>query len=110
MDLALTVTATGSTAGGATTLAKVNMPNYALTVTDPGHVHAGVTNGTSFMAAVGGGPTYAQTGGGSGAPIIDSAATTHNDVTGISVHSGGSGTAFGIVNPGVTTNWCLKVQ
>lgn len=85
--------ATGGSAAGTTafssimaarTILKANLPSYNLTVTDPGHAHSigfgfpqNFNNGTSTSLA-----------------SFASGTTTGSSTTGISVNSGGSGTAM----------------
>lgn len=82
--------------GGSETITQANLPNYALSVTDPAHSHpmlGGVSveiNGGAVSAAFGGDFTAGAYGG-----VINQ---TANAVTGITVNSGGSGTAY--VPPG----------
>lgn len=84
-------------AGGAQTitLTQANLPNVSFPVTDPGHNHTVATNDANAgSATTAGGPA---TGG-----YLNGATVTINSaVTGISVNSGGSGTAFAILPPGV---------
>lgn len=80
----------GSTGGEEThTLLQAEIPNYNLTVTDPGHVHSDYFSNIS--------------GGGSPATTINTtsgtAINTGSATTGISVNSGGSGTAFTQYHP-----------
>lgn len=89
-----------------TNLPTVNFPVTDLghnhTVTDPGHSHAPASPGTSFFALNGSGRTTAS---GSGAGFIGNTASANTGIsvqpqtTGISVHSGGSGTPVDILNP-----------
>jgi hypothetical protein len=75
-----------------TTLSSVNIPNYALPVTDPGHFHPNQANGTLAR------------GGSDTCPDSTLGGTTFNScsaTTGISVNSGGSGTPFSNVPPAV---------
>lgn len=87
----------GSTGGSTTTtISQANIPNYNLTVTDPGHSH-------SLNVAPGGlggqdGPTRA----------LSSSNTTSSAVTGISVNSGGSGTAMNTISPYLGINFIIK--
>jgi hypothetical protein len=85
------VTGTASTGGStaftsifaARTIAQANLPNVNFTVTDPGHSHTMLGAGIYGSGAVTG-PA------GSGPPTFNTSSTT----TGISVASGGSGTAL----------------
>ena len=89
------------TEGGAqnVTLAKVNMPLYNLTVTDPGHTHTtGQLQGASATNSGGGVQGFSSSGGTSG-----------SNTTGISVSSGGSGTATITMPPTGIVNVLIKV-
>ena len=72
-----------STVFAARTILKTNLPAYNLTVTDPGHAHT-INIGTFSVQAGSGGAAY-----GGGGPTSTNSATT-----GISVNSGGGGTAM----------------
>lgn len=84
---------TGSTIGGAgcgqqnRTIAQANIPNYALSVTDPGHTHSTAT--ANVQSGVGASPLFNGAG----------PAGTGSATTGISVTSGGSGTALATLPP-----------
>lgn len=91
--------------GGGHTLLQAELPNTNFPVTDPGHVHdikgstnAGGATQVSINAII-----NDRTVAGGGAGAIQSA------VTGISVNSGGSGTAFSVTPPSVTLNYIAKV-
>ena len=105
----------------ATTIAQANLPNYALTVTDPGHTHAvtdpghvhAITDpGHVHTALVAASTNTISTGAGSSAAgntgssvtgiAINSAVTgvtNQNDTTGVTVNSGGSGTPVETISP-----------
>lgn len=80
-------------AGGADTetILKANLPSYNLTVTDPGHTHT--ISPFNQPTQVGSGPAigWYATGGGS--------VTTSNNTTGVTVSTGGSGTALETLPP-----------
>jgi hypothetical protein len=71
-------------------LGQINMPNYSLTVNDPGHHHQYVK-----VTSVGG-----VTGGAGTNQYSVSTQDTSTETTGITVDSGGSGTMFPVLNPG----------
>jgi hypothetical protein len=66
------------------TITKANLPNYNLTVTDPGHTHSYTTPNTTGRSG----------GGTATADAVTTTNTTNSNTTGISVNSGGSGTAI----------------
>lgn len=78
-------TANFSTVFQARTIARANLPNFSLPVSDPGHLHVthingGTAEGSGGRPVVGGGASFG----------LDY--TTSANVTNISVNSGGSGT------------------
>lgn len=79
-------------------IAKANIPNYNLTITDPGHSHASVGNFQGNAL------------GGSGISVNSGVASTGNAVTGISVNSGGSGTALPTVLPIMVMPYIIRIQ
>lgn len=89
----------GST-GGSFTIAKANLPNYALTVTDPGHTHtdSGHTHQAYFVLAnpgAGAGPSpNAQAGSAGSFTTGLGVATILASITGITVNLGGGGTNY----------------
>lgn len=103
------------TMGGALSrvIAKANLPSYALTVTDPGHVH-GITDpghdhtkgatpsSTNTAGAAPGTMTGSNTGTAVTGISVDSA------VTGITVDSGGSGTPLDTTPTFAAVNWMIK--
>jgi microcystin-dependent protein len=90
--------AVGATGGTTTTtLTQSNLPNVNFTVTDPGHAH-------TFQGSIYNNP--ATTGGGSAAG--GTTLTTNTAVTGITVNSGGSGTAFNILPPYYALAYIMK--
>jgi hypothetical protein len=87
------VSGTGGVTGGSVnfssaftnlTITKANLPNYNLTVTDPGHTHSYATPNITGRSG----------GGTSTADAVTTTNTTNSNTTGISVNSGGSGTAI----------------
>lgn len=89
--------------GGANwNLLQANIPNYPLPVTDPGHFHLFNTYAGTASAAPG------VTGGNSYVSPAQGGATT-TSTTGITVASGGSGTAFGLMDPFVLGTWYVKL-
>jgi len=95
-DAAIRLSSVGGSTGGssgfttvfqARTISKANLPNYGLTVTDPGHSH---TATLPVADTDSGGGRFADGSGGGNATII----TTTTKTTGITVNSGGSGTAL----------------
>jgi hypothetical protein len=86
--------------GGAKTktILKANLPSYNLTVTDSGHTHNGYGAGATGSGILG--AVYT----GNSAPLSNQAAqATQSATTGITVASGGSGTAMDVVNPYIVT-------
>ena len=69
-------------------IAKVNLPLYNLTITDPGHTHTGA-------------PSFVPGGFNNtlGSFAIGPAISTGSSTTGITVSTGGSGTAFPVLSP-----------
>ena len=93
----------GATGGlESTTIAQANIPNYSLPVTDPGHQH-GFTVLTNQIA---GSPAvqFIQEIAPTGQPGPRQVASA---TTGISVASGGSGTAINNVQPTIVFKWCI---
>lgn len=85
-----TTTTPGATGGEANhTLTQAQLPSYQLPVTDPGHVHGEVINFT--------GQTGGASMGGSGNQATGP--NTNSATTGITVNSGGSGSAHNVMNP-----------
>ena len=92
-------TTIGATGGSATTtISQANIPNYNLTVTDPGHHHLGSVynyyNGS--------------TGSGGYVSGINQSTATTDSTTGITVSSGGSGTAATTISPYLGINFIIK--
>lgn len=121
------------TSGGALsrTIAKANLPAYALTVTDPGHVHAvtdpghahGITDPqhhhtggstattTNTAGAAAGTSTAANTGDAATGITVNANVTgvaVDSHTTGIGVNSGGSGTALDTTPTYAAVNWLIK--
>lgn len=85
----------GKTGGEkAHTLLKAELPSYNLTVTDTGHIHT--QGGQTAASNVGGGVAYGNGVSGAGTWSTNSA------TTGITVATGGSGTAFNNLQPYIT--------
>lgn len=82
------------------TLLQANLPNIGFPVTDPGHTHTNSNNANRGTQTTAGGPA---TGGGPGGANV----TINSAFTGISVNSGGSNTAFGILPPGIVAGISL---
>ena len=92
----------GAGIGAATaTIAQANLPNYALTVTDPGHTH-----NISVLDTVDGLPAAAIRSAVAGLTATLTGAALIN-TTGVTVNSGGSGTAFSILSPGLVSGLTL---
>lgn len=96
----ITATNIGATGGGETvTIAQANIPSYSLTVTDPGHTHTVPNVGTA-----------AYTGGSQNAlRDVGAGLTTTTATTGITVSSGGSGTALNKMPPTIVLPYVLRV-
>jgi microcystin-dependent protein len=92
-------TTVGATGGSVTTtISQANIPNYNLTVTDPGHAHSYTAPSLSPNNAAGSIPDYIRTTTG----------TTNTATTGITVASGGSGTAMTTISPYLGINFIIK--
>lgn len=113
-DKALRVVSGSASSGGSTaftsvfaarTIAQANLPNVNFTVTDPGHSHTANTTLPNGLAVV-------TTGAGSGiagtAQITVGTQIVNSAVTGISVASGGSGTALDFAVQYVDVCICQK--
>jgi microcystin-dependent protein len=91
----------GSAAGlQSRTIAQANLPNVNFTVTDPGHTHSYLTGGATGATA-----------GGVSVQVQPAAngTTTGSNTTGISVASGGSGTALATVQPTIVLYCLIKM-
>jgi microcystin-dependent protein len=89
-------------AGGleSTTVAQANLPSVNFTVTDPGHAHTSI-----YEMPVTGVQVTAGAGNFAGTTLLPaSSALVNSSVTGISVASGGSGTAINNVQPTIILN------
>ena len=94
-------TTLGAVGGGQSmTLSQANLPNYALTVTDPGHTHT-LTNGTNQLQFTSGSGSQGINPGINATPQT---ITVNSNTTGITVNSGGSGTAAASMNPAAIMN------
>lgn len=94
--------------GGASsiTLTKANLPNYNLTVSDPGHTHSY----TDYYATSSSANDFNRTFNNSGITSVGNTSTSRTSgsrTTGITVSSGGSGTAFSII-PTHIKAYCWK--
>lgn len=88
-----------SVAGASTvTIAKANLPSYNLTVTDPGHDHD-----------IGSGTNVSATGAVRQEPGSSNTASSASATTGITVASGGSGTALSVLNPVIYLNGLITL-
>ena len=94
-------TTLGATGGGQNvTILQANLPNTNLTVTDPTHTHSlggtnvGLASGSSIIS-----------GGGGGLNTVTISIVANS--TGITVASGGSGTALASMNPALITNYII---
>lgn len=91
------------------TIAQGNLPNVNFTVTDPGHLH--LETGTIPSAAgnfnINGlsGGSVSNVGTGAAAGVNNTVA----NVTGITVASGGSGTALAVVQPTIICNYIMRI-
>jgi microcystin-dependent protein len=102
-----TLGATGGTQN--LTILQANLPNVNWTVTDPGHTHNltynGVTAASQQIAVA-----FSQSVGGSGnGQAGNNALSVASATTGITVASGGSGTALQSMNPTIMLNYILRV-
>lgn len=81
------------------TLTKANLPNYNLTVTDPGHTHTYTSPASSTLRG----------GGDLGTPFSSATLNTSSTTTGITVNTGGSGEAYSNYPPTTFINWMIKL-
>lgn len=106
----------GATLGSASTaqsktIAQANLPNVNFTVTDPGHQHhLGPSPSTLIYSQA------LQTSATPNVNVLSSTAsvTPYDSITtsvgtGISVNSGGSGTALAVVQPTIVCNYILRI-
>lgn len=109
----------GQALGSATgTLSQTNLPNVNFTVTEPngglGHQHLVVQAGTIQAAYVGTSFAQFSPGAGTNVPTIPANMVNNNiyltglQTTGITVGSGGSGTAFSLMQPSAFMNAMIK--
>jgi len=90
----------GATGGSSTTtISQANLPNVNFTVTDPGHFHSVTGTSTTPIGAYGSG------GGNMGNYTTSNTSTV---TTGITVNSGGSGTAATTISPYLGINFIIK--
>jgi len=90
------------------TIAQANLPNVNFTVTDPGHTH-NAPSMTGSQATGTGNTRVVYNGAGTdftGTPLNWSLPTA---TTGISVASGGSGTALAVVQPTIICNYIMRI-
>jgi len=93
-------TACGNTAGTVAIL-QANIPNYSLPVTDPGHMHP---QNAITVSVTGGNNTASGTNLAHNASVQN----TTSNTTGITVASGGSGTALTVLNGVLVVNKIIK--
>lgn len=99
------------------TVAQANLPSYSLIVTDPGHTHFLFANTSTATPGISNVQQPAKSGGfgAAGDYTIGGVATpatvglTSSGTTGITVASGGSGTALQSMNPAAVVNVLLKI-
>ena len=84
------------------TLTKAELPSYNLTVTDPGHVHKYASSNDA------GGSIYGSSGQNGQNKSYNF--STNSVKTGITVSSGGSGTAINIMNPYLVCNYIIRAK
>jgi microcystin-dependent protein len=95
----------GATGGSATTtISQANLPNVSFPVTDPGHQHNTSVTGSLLFPATG--ATTIAYGGSGTYPATRF--TMDNNTTGITVNSGGSGTAATTISPYLGINFIIK--
>jgi microcystin-dependent protein len=95
----------GATGGSATTtISQANLPNVSFPVTDPGHQHNTSVTGSLLFPATG--ATTISYGGPGTYPATRF--TMDNNTTGITVNSGGSGTAATTISPYLGINFIIK--
>ena len=111
----LSVTITGTTLGAtggleAQTITQANLPNCTFTVTDPGHYHAAASASGAYSVANHGTLAFEVSGGGvaanSGTDM--NSVSTGTSTTGVTVASGGSGTAQPVLPPAAIVNKIIK--
>jgi len=107
----------GATVGASThAIAKAELPSYNLTVTDPGHTHTLTDPGHNHNISMtggsgGGGNPFAGNGSSPTKQTQDATTgiTMASQTTGISVASGGSGTAMPVMQPSVLVTFYIKL-
>lgn len=103
-----TYTTLGQSVGGNTkTIAKANLPSYNLTVTDPGHTHTYTDYYATSSTASDFNRTFVNTGVAS-VGNTSTTRTSNSKATGITVASGGSGTAFNVMQKTLVCNYIIK--
>ena len=103
-----TYTTLGQSVGGNTkTIAKANLPSYNLTVTDPGHTHTYTDYYATSSTASDFNRTFVNTGVASVGNTYTTR-TSNSKATGITVASGGSGTAFNVMQKTLVCNYIIK--
>ena len=103
-----TYTTLGQSVGGNTkTIAKENLPNYNLTVTDPGHTHTYTDYYATSSTASDFNRTFVNTGVAS-VGNTSTTRTSNSRTTGITVASGGSGTALNVMQKTLVCNYIIK--
>jgi len=101
-------TTIGSTGGASTTtIGQTNLPNVNFTVTDSGHRHlTAIIDSAGSLSFGNSNPTsYVGIGGGVSTNYVE---YTNTVTTGISVASGGSGTALTTISPYLGINFIIK--
>jgi hypothetical protein len=97
-----TVTTPNATGGSSTsTIVQANIPNYALPVTDPGHLHTYVSPPNNAAGSL--------NAGGSNFALNSATSNTGASLTGVTVASGGSGTALNTIAPFILGSWYIKL-
>ena len=89
------------------TIAKANLPSYNLTVTDPGHTHTY----TDYYATSSSRNTWDIAKTSASVTSVSNTSTTRTSgskTTGITVSSGGSGTAFNVMQKTLVCNYIIK--
>ena len=103
-----TYTTLGQSVGGNTkTIAKANLPSYNLTVTDPGHTHSY----NDYYATSSSKKTWDINKTASSVTSVSNTYTSRTSgskTTGITVSSGGSGTAFNVMQKTLVCNYIIK--
>ena len=94
-------TTIGATGGSADAVVVTHTHTATSTVTDPGHTHTA----NNFIVFTGSGQTY---GAGGGKMNNNTGTLTEAASTGISVNSGGSGTAMNTISPYLGINFIIK--